>query len=32
LLDFSADELSWSMSASQNPNGKEQHPLLGIQS
>ncbi|KAG6769856.1 hypothetical protein POTOM_025522 [Populus tomentosa] len=22
LLDFSADELSWSMSASQNPNGK----------
>ena len=32
LLDFSADELSWSMSASQNPNGKEQHPLLCIQS
>ncbi|KAB5552448.1 hypothetical protein DKX38_009759 [Salix brachista] len=28
LLDFSADELSWSMSASQNPKGKELLPLL----
>lgn len=27
LLDFSADELSWSMSASQNPKGKEK-PLV----
>lgn len=30
LLDISADELDWSLSASQNPNGKAKSPLFLI--